>query len=197
MAALGLGEIFQPASRNSPFGLASCMPVDSLRFPMLQPSEESQPRPSKRGRGRPPVKVPKRKREPRYSPDGTTADPCPIGQRQRLAYIELPHVFRSQRVQDLFRYSQLPPVPENPIESETESEDEPFEVAATASVAKIRPEKLPPVHYSQLDGDPCHQCRRKSTKPKMSCRNKDPQCNLKYCNTCVQRYVIGSYFVLE
>lgn len=92
-------------------------------------------------------------------------------------------------MQDLFRYSQLPPVPENPIEIESESEDEPVEAVAVAFGPSNRAEKLPPIHYSQIDGDPCHQCRRKSNKPKMSCRNKDPQCNNKYCISCVQRYV--------
>ena len=38
---------------------------------------------------------------------------------------------------------------------------------------------------SQLVGDHCHQCRRKSDKPKMRCRNK--ACGLAYCVTCVQR----------
>jgi hypothetical protein len=145
----------------------------------LGPVEEPEPTPGPRPRGRPLTHKPRRKREPRYSPDGTTADPCVSG-RQRLAYVEIPQIFRSRRVQTLFRYSEIPPVPENPIESESEVEEltQDIEVPVTPG---------PKLHYSQLAGDHCHQCRRKSTKPKMSCRNK--ACGLKYCVTCVQRLV--------
>ncbi|WRT63660.1 uncharacterized protein IL334_000583 [Kwoniella shivajii] len=45
--------------------------------------------------------------------------------------------------------------------------------------------------YSLLPGEPCHQCRRKSDKPKMKCRNVNPICRATFCETCCKRY---SYF---
>nr|XP_019048667.1 hypothetical protein I302_02440 [Kwoniella bestiolae CBS 10118]OCF27597.1 hypothetical protein I302_02440 [Kwoniella bestiolae CBS 10118] len=41
--------------------------------------------------------------------------------------------------------------------------------------------------YSLLPGDPCHQCRRKSDKPKMKCRNVNPICRATFCETCCKR----------
>lgn len=38
-----------------------------------------------------------------------------------------------------------------------------------------------------LPGDPCHQCRRKSEKPRMKCRNVDPLCRASFCETCCKR----------
>lgn len=37
-----------------------------------------------------------------------------------------------------------------------------------------------------LTGGTCHQCKRKSDKPKMQCRN--PECGFLYCWTCCKRY---------
>ncbi|WVQ64759.1 uncharacterized protein L199_002927 [Kwoniella botswanensis] len=45
--------------------------------------------------------------------------------------------------------------------------------------------------YSLIPGEPCHQCRRKSDKPKMKCRNVNPICRATFCETCCKRY---SYF---
>jgi hypothetical protein len=151
MAALGLG------------------PVEEAAEPRVQERPVGP-----RARGRP--AKPKRRKEPQYSPDGTTTDP-PLAGRQRLAYVDVPHVFRSRRVQTLFRYTEIPAVPENPTVTESEESD--------LEVVEIAPVMRPKVPYSQLMGDHCHQCRRKSDKPKMSCRNK--ACGLKYCVTCVQR----------
>jgi hypothetical protein len=38
-----------------------------------------------------------------------------------------------------------------------------------------------------LPGDSCHQCRRKSEKPKMKCRNVDPMCRAIFCESCCRR----------
>jgi hypothetical protein len=38
-----------------------------------------------------------------------------------------------------------------------------------------------------IPGDPCHQCRRKSEKLKMRCRNVDPVCRAVFCETCCKR----------
>ncbi|ORX34647.1 hypothetical protein BD324DRAFT_634335 [Kockovaella imperatae] len=48
--------------------------------------------------------------------------------------------------------------------------------------------------YSDLPGAACHQCRRKSEKLKMQCRNVDPLCRALFCETCCQRY---SYFSFD
>ncbi|WVF66228.1 hypothetical protein IAT40_000968 [Kwoniella sp. CBS 6097] len=45
--------------------------------------------------------------------------------------------------------------------------------------------------YSLIPGQACHQCRRKSEKRKMKCRNVNPVCNATFCETCCKRY---SYF---
>ncbi|KAK6905160.1 hypothetical protein I203_105980 [Kwoniella mangroviensis CBS 8507] len=45
--------------------------------------------------------------------------------------------------------------------------------------------------YSLIPGESCHQCRRKSDKPKMKCRNVNPICRATFCETCCKRY---SYF---
>ncbi|WVQ93850.1 hypothetical protein IAU59_000928 [Kwoniella sp. CBS 9459] len=45
--------------------------------------------------------------------------------------------------------------------------------------------------YSLIPGQACHQCRRKSDKRKMKCRNVNPVCNATFCETCCKRY---SYF---
>lgn len=38
-----------------------------------------------------------------------------------------------------------------------------------------------------IPGDACHQCRRKSDKPKMKCRNINPACRAVFCETCCKR----------
>ncbi|RXK39113.1 hypothetical protein M231_03618 [Tremella mesenterica] len=45
--------------------------------------------------------------------------------------------------------------------------------------------------YSLLPMETCHQCRRRSEKLKMKCRNVDPPCKAIFCETCCKRY---SYF---
>ncbi|OCF40078.1 hypothetical protein I317_06091 [Kwoniella heveanensis CBS 569] len=45
--------------------------------------------------------------------------------------------------------------------------------------------------YSLIPGQACHQCRRKSEKRKMKCRNVNSVCNATFCETCCKRY---SYF---
>ncbi|WWC85764.1 uncharacterized protein L201_000630 [Kwoniella dendrophila CBS 6074] len=42
--------------------------------------------------------------------------------------------------------------------------------------------------YSLIQGEACHQCRRKSDKPKMKCRNVNPICRATFCETCCKRY---------
>ncbi|WWC58067.1 uncharacterized protein I303_100602 [Kwoniella dejecticola CBS 10117] len=42
--------------------------------------------------------------------------------------------------------------------------------------------------YSLIPGEACHQCRRKSDKPKMKCRNVNPLCRANFCETCCKRY---------
>ncbi|WWC66882.1 uncharacterized protein I206_100789 [Kwoniella pini CBS 10737] len=42
--------------------------------------------------------------------------------------------------------------------------------------------------YSLIPGETCHQCRRKSDKPKMKCRNINPICRATFCETCCKRY---------
>lgn len=41
--------------------------------------------------------------------------------------------------------------------------------------------------YSELPKGTCHQCRRRSDKPKMQCRNVDPECMNLFCSTCCRR----------
>ncbi|ORY34354.1 hypothetical protein BCR39DRAFT_517877 [Naematelia encephala] len=48
--------------------------------------------------------------------------------------------------------------------------------------------------YSLIPGETCHQCRRKSEKRKMKCRNVDPVCRAVFCETCCKRY---SYFEFD
>lgn len=41
--------------------------------------------------------------------------------------------------------------------------------------------------YSLIPGQACHQCRRKSEKPKMQCRNVHPACRATFCESCCKR----------
>jgi hypothetical protein len=41
--------------------------------------------------------------------------------------------------------------------------------------------------YSLISGQACHQCRRKSEKPKMQCRNVNPACRAAFCESCCKR----------
>ncbi|WVR03452.1 hypothetical protein IAU60_000443 [Kwoniella sp. DSM 27419] len=55
-----------------------------------------------------------------------------------------------------------------------------------------RPEKVEGASaYFLIPGQSCHQCRRKSEKAKMKCRNVNPICSALFCETCCKRY---SYF---
>ena len=43
--------------------------------------------------------------------------------------------------------------------------------------------------FQSIPGETCHQCRRKSEKLKMKCRNVNPICRANFCETCCKRYV--------
>ncbi|BEJ15831.1 hypothetical protein CspHIS471_0504360 [Cutaneotrichosporon sp. HIS471] len=50
------------------------------------------------------------------------------------------------------------------------------------------PEPAVKKKYSELPEGTCHQCRRRSAKAKMRCRNVNPECKNLFCETCCKRY---------
>lgn len=122
---------------------------------------------SQRGKGR--------KKGPRFDADGTTRDAPPPGESYFMAYVEAPALSKSQRILESFKYFKLPPVPEHP---EVPRPKTAFELDEQRARFKYG-------HYSEIPGESCHQCRRKSDKPKMKCHSKDPDCGLEYCKSCV------------
>lgn len=116
------------------------------------------------------------KKGPRYDADGTTRDAPPPGVRFFMAYVEAPALSKSRRILESFKYVKLPPVPENPVVARPKTA---FELDEQRARFKYG-------HYSEIPGETCHQCRRKSDKAKMKCHSKDPDCGLEYCKSCVE-----------
>lgn len=67
------------------------------------------------------------------------------------------------------------------------------EEAAEAIEMSVEPSPMPcsvPASkkaYSEMPQGTCHQCKRRSDKPKMACRNVDPECKNLFCDTCCKR----------
>ncbi|CAK9781349.1 hypothetical protein CC85DRAFT_282836 [Cutaneotrichosporon oleaginosum] len=70
---------------------------------------------------------------------------------------------------------------------EDESEDEPTPTPVPVQ-AGSPPQESVKKKYSDLPEGTCHQCRRRSDKPKMRCRNIEGGCENLFCETCCRRY---------
>ncbi len=77
-------------------------------------------------------------------------------------------------------------------EARVDVEEEP-ETVAQEVVEVEPPSPSPPDEpgakkkYLDLPRGTCHQCRRRSERPKMRCRNMDPECKNLFCESCCKR----------
>ncbi|KAJ9101049.1 hypothetical protein QFC21_003267 [Naganishia friedmannii] len=145
-----------------------------------------------------------------------TSSPCQPGERQRLAYVELPrwNVKNAPRKKK-YIYMELPPLPLNvqkpvrkaaiaarslvdlaraeaPIaedeaeEGHTESEEEEEGGEGVAELVIEGDKFLTKDDGGDASKDTCHQCRESNRDAKMACGNAETTCDLKYCKDCVE-----------
>lgn len=70
------------------------------------------------------------------------------------------------------------------VRAREEAAAEAMEMSVEPPTPAVPASKIP---YSALPEGTCHQCRRRSDKPKMQCRNVEPQCRNLFCETCCKR----------